>query len=137
MKTKGETVIPQPFELTPKTLDWLERKYPGQINVEETLERFEDWARQKGVMYADWQAGFKTVVRKGMDNGWRTIVTLSGGRQSDPQWQMALHEARKFGFREPTPMETPASYKTALDNWKRAPKPNVLPFANVIKRVAP
>lgn len=118
MKTRGEKLIADDFELSAKTMAWMEQKYP-QVDIGETLERFQDWARQKGVMYADWQAGFKTVVRKAIDNGWRSIVTLKGGKAFDPKWQPLLHEARKHGFREPKEMEPVGTYRTALDLWKR------------------
>jgi hypothetical protein len=136
MKTRGETVIPQPFELTEKTLAWLEKKYP-QIDLEETLERFEDWARQNGVMYADWQSGFRTVIRKGMDNGWRSVVTLKADKpRTDLMWQNLIHEGRKFGFREPQQGEGAAVYRSELEHFKRAPKQSVIPLAGVLKRVS-
>jgi hypothetical protein len=138
MKTRGGTLIPQPFELTEKTVAWIDSKYPDQIDVEETLERFVDWARQEGVVYSDWQAGFKTVIRRGMDNGWRSIVTLRKAKQQmDLAWQNILHEARKFGFREPTQGEGMAIYRSELEHFKRAPKQaSVIPLAGVLKRVS-
>lgn len=136
MKTKGETLIPKPFELTAKTLEWLEKKYP-QVDVEETLERFEDWARQKGAMYADWQAGFKTVIRRGVDDGWRGIVTLKKEKtKTDLAWQNILSEARKFGFREPEQGEGIAEYRSHLNYFRQAPKTsNVLNLSGVLKKV--
>lgn len=134
MKTTGQHKFPEGFELSKKTLAWCAEKYP-QVNVDDTFERFEEWARREGVMYADWDAGFKTVVRKGIDNGWRTIVTLKGGMAADPKFQLTLHEARKIGFRDPVQHETAGAYKTAFENYKRAPRPqNVLSFANVLKK---
>lgn len=121
MKTKGEKTLPEPFELTEKTLAWMAEKHP-QIDIDETLERFKDWARQKGVMYADWQAGFKSVVRKAMDSGWRSIVTFRKGREADPTWQPIVAEAKKYGFRDPDRMETPNGYRTAFNIWKGDPR---------------
>lgn len=136
MKTRGETFIPEPFELTPATLAWLAKKYP-QVDESETTEKFVIEAKAKGWMYANWQAAYQTIVRKGMDNGWRSIVTLKGGKEFDPKWQPILHEARKSGFREPHELESHAVYKTQFDLWRREPKPaKVVSFANVLKRVA-
>lgn len=135
MKTKGETLIPEPFELTEKTLVWLNKKYP-QVDLEDTKERFEDWAKQVGAMYADWQAGFKTVVRKGMDNGWRSIVTLKGGREFDPQWIPLLVESRRLGIPEPMTVDSPGTFKTKIENWKRSQSraPTVVNFTGVIRK---
>lgn len=135
MRKAPARTIPEPFELTPKTRAWVQEKYP-QVDIEATTERFECSARAHGWMYSDWQAGFKTVVRKGMENGWRSIVTIRGGMEYDPRWQSILHEARKFGFRDPEKHETPVSYRSQFELWKTAPKQNnVLDLRNVLKRV--
>lgn len=136
MKTSGLTFIPEGFELTPATIAWVERKYPA-MNIPETLEKFVRAAEAGGWRYRNWQRAFEGIIEKGMANGWRSIVTMKGGIQNDPQYQLVLHEARKFGFREPHPHEPVGSYRTALENFKRAPKPsNVLNLTQTIKRVA-
>lgn len=135
MKTKGETFIPEDFELTPRTLAWLEKNYP-QVDVEKTLEKFKRDADAKGWMYRNWQRAFEGVVDKGIANGWRTIVTLKGGKEHDPKWAPILHEARKHGFRDPHELESEGAYKTQFEMWRREPnKPNVLNLGNVLKRV--
>lgn len=137
MKTKGESFIPDPFELTPATLAWLAKKYP-QVDADETLEKFVLDAKAKGWMYANWQAGFQGIVRKGMDNGWRSIVTLKGGREFDPKWQPILQEAKKFGFREPHETEAHGPYRTAFEMWRAQPQPreqNVVPIGSLKDRL--
>lgn len=135
MKTAGLTFIPDGFELTPATIAWVERKYPA-LDIRETLEKFIRAADAGGWKYRNWQRGFEGIVEKGMANGWRSIVTVKGGVQHDPAYQLVIHEGRKFGFREPYVHEPVGSYRTALENFKRAPKPsNVLNLSAVVKRV--
>ena len=130
---RGETFLPDDFRLTGKTLAWLAEKNPT-VDVEETLERFIDKAAAKGWRYRDWQAAFRNYVRNGKQYGG---VTYKGGMEHDPRWIAVLAEARKFGFRDPQKLETPAVYKTAFEMWKREPKPsNVLPLRGVLKRVS-
>lgn len=122
MKRKGEVFIPEQFELTPATLEWLAAKYP-QIDVAETLERFIGWAEADGVMYANWQRAFQNVVRKGMDNGWRSIVTLKAEKaKTDTAWQILIAEGRKFGFREPHAGEGFVVYRSELEFFKKQPQ---------------
>lgn len=136
MKKKGETFIPNPFELTPATLEWQTAKYP-QIDAEETLERFIGWAEANGVMYANWQRAYQNVVRSGMDKGWRSIVTLKIEKaKNDTAWQLIVAEARKFGFREPEPSEGIAIYRSHLEFFKKQPpRSNLLNFSGVVRKV--
>lgn len=128
MKKKGETFIAEDFELTEKTLAWLEKKYPS-VDPVETLEKFKRSAEAGGWMYRNWQRAFEGIVQKGIDNGWRSIVTLKGGKEFDPKWQGVLHEARKHGFREPGEAESAGVYKTALELWlKQERRKNVVNF---------
>lgn len=128
---RGETFIPEDFMLTPNTLAWLDEKYPT-VDVTETVERFTDNAAAKSWCYRDWQAAFRNYIRNGQKFGG---VTYKSGIQDDPRWRLILHDARKFGFREPEKLETPTGYKTAFELWKRTPKTNVVNFAGVIKKV--
>lgn len=134
MKKKGETFIAEDFELSPTTRTWIEKKYP-QVDVEKTVEKFRRKAEAEGWMYRNWQRGFEGIVEKGMENGWRTIVTIKGGVQFDPKWIPLLKETRAAGFREPEKHETPQIYRTAFDQWKRQPKTNVVNFGGVLKKV--
>jgi hypothetical protein len=134
MKKKGETFIAEDFDLTQTTRAWLERKYP-QIDVEKTVEKFKRTADAQGWMYRNWQRAFEGIVERGMESGWRSIVTIKGGAQFDPKWVSILQECRKAGFREPEKHETPQGYRTAFEAWKRLPKTNVINFAGLIKKV--
>lgn len=121
MKKRGETFIAEDFELTQATLTWLEKKYPT-VDPLETADKFRRAAEAGGWMYRNWQRAFEGIVEKGMANAWRSIVTIKGGREFDHKWQLALHEGRKHGFREPTATEAVSTYKTALELWLRKPK---------------
>lgn len=111
------TAIPESFALTEKTITWVSEKYPT-VQIDETLERFIEKALADGWMYADWQSGFRTCVRKGVDNGWNSIVRFKKGRAQDPKWIPILSEASPYGFREPLPHETPDTYRTQFNFWK-------------------
>lgn len=128
----GMKFLPEDFELTDSTLSWLQEKHPT-VDVAETIEIFQDKARAKAWAYRCWQSAFRNYIRNGQKFGG---VTYKNGIEHDPRWQQALHEARKFGFRDPEKMETPASYRTAFEQWQRAPRSNVLNFGQVLKRVA-
>lgn len=120
-KTLPMTGLPEGFVLTEKTTQWVNDKYP-KVDIEESLERFTEWASSNGVLYADWQAGFKTCIRKGVDNGWNSIVRFKKGRVHDPKWIPVLSEVAPYGFREPQPQETPDSYRTAFNLWNNGQK---------------
>jgi hypothetical protein len=113
-----QTALPQDFKLTEKTINWVNEKYPT-VDVETSLERFIETAEANGWMYADWQAGFKTCVRKGVDNGWNSIVRYKQGRAQDPRWIPVLSEVEPYGFRAPYPQETPETYRGEFNSWKR------------------
>lgn len=117
-KTLPVTALPESFSLTEKTIAWVSEKYPT-VSVEDSLERFCEWASANGCMYADWQAAFKTCVRKGVDNGWNSIVRFKQGKKQDPRWIPVLSETEPYGFRAPQGHETPESYRTAFNLWKK------------------
>lgn len=109
------TGIPEGFALTEKTLAWVDARYPN-VDFDGTLERFTESALAHGRMYADWQAAFRTWVRKAIENKWDG-VEFRKGRIQDPRWKSVLEDARKYGFREPEIQETPDSYRSQLSRW--------------------
>jgi hypothetical protein len=111
------TGIPERFVLTEKTIAWVGEKFPT-VNIEGTLERFTESAQAHGRMYADWQAAFRTWVRKAVENKWDG-VEYKQGRSQDPRWTSVLNETQPYGFRPPYPMETPDGYRTSFEIWKR------------------
>lgn len=129
---RGETFLSDDFRLTEKTLEWLEAKSPT-LNIDETLEIFRDKAAAKGWVYRDWQAAFRNYVRNGNLYGG---LVFRAGRADDPRWKPVLAEAASYGFREPLQHETPASYRTAFQDWKTAQKraPCVIPLSRVLQR---
>lgn len=133
-KSAAITQIPEGFVLTEKTIKFVSERFPT-VNIEATLERFTDSALQHGRMYADWQAAFRTWVRKAVENKWDG-VEYKKGRAQDPRWVPVLSEAAPYGFREPLPHETPDSYRTQFNWWKdeqkhgRAP---VLEFGSALR----
>lgn len=133
--------IPEDFVLTEKTVAWVQEKYPT-VNIDGTLERFVDSSHAHGRMYADWQAAFKNWVRKAIENKWDG-VEYKQGRAQDPRWMPILNEVRPYGFRMPLPHETPGSYRTEFENWKRKQEVGkpvydrapVIDFGNLLKKV--
>lgn len=131
--------IPEDFKLTEKTIAWVNEKYPT-VNIEGTLERFTESAQAHGRMYADWQAAFRTWVRKAIENKWDG-VEFKQGRSQDPRWAPILNEVQPYGFRPPYPMETPDGYRTSFEIWKRkqnVDKPSrapVLEFGPALKKM--
>lgn len=130
---QGETFLPQDFALTATTLKWLDEKFPS-VDIDETMEIFVDKAAARGWSYRDWQAAFRNYVRNGGTYGG---VVYRKGKAADPRWEPILGEARPYGFRSPLDHETPASYRTAFEQWKtgqrRAPVANI---GSVLKRVS-
>jgi hypothetical protein len=128
------TGIPKDFTLTETTLIYITTTFPT-VNVEKTMERFVDSALAHGRMYADWQAAFRTWVRKAIENKWDG-VEFKKGIEQDPRWTPILSEVAPYGFRKPMPHETPGSYRTEFNLWKgkqnRAP---VIQFGDVLKRM--
>lgn len=126
--------IPEDFALTEKTVAWVSGKYPT-VNIEGTLERFTESAQAHGRMYADWQAAFRTWVRKAVENKWDG-VEYKEGRSQDPKWTAILNEVQPYGFRGPHPMETPQGYRTSFEIWKRTQTtPRVVSLGNALKKM--
>lgn len=127
--------IPEDFKLTEKTIQWVSEKFPT-VNVEGTLERFIESAQAHGRMYADWQAAFKTWVRKAIENKWDG-VEFKQGKAQDPKWVSILKEVEPYGFRKPHGLETPQAYRTSFETWKRqqpAVKSPVIDFGNILRK---
>lgn len=127
--------LPEDFALTEKTIAWVDERFPT-VNVERTLERFCESARANGRMYADWQAAFRTWVRNAVENNWNSGVEFKKGREDDPRWKPVLSEVQPYGFRAPEPQETPDSYRTAFNLWKRdRARAPVIEFGDHMKRM--
>lgn len=138
-KVMQVTGIPDEFKLTEKTIAWVGEKFPT-VNIEGTLERFTESAQAHGRMYADWQAAFKTWVRKAIENKWDG-VEFKQGKTQDPRWTSILNEVRPYGFRQPHALETPGAYRTCFEMWKikqevaqQSKKAPVIEFGNLLKK---
>jgi hypothetical protein len=129
--------IPEDFRLTEKTIGWVNEKYPT-VNIEGTLERFVESAQAHGRMYADWQAAFRTWVRKAVENKWDG-VEFKQGRVQDPKWTSILKEVEPYGFRQPHALESVNAYRTAFEMWKRMQperKAPVIDFGNILRKTS-
>lgn len=123
--------LPEDFRLTDTTLEFMSKEYPT-IDVERTLTLFKDKAEAGGWMYSSWQASFRNYVRNSAKYGG---VAYTEGRAQDPRWQPILALASQYGFRAPTEVETPVSYRTEFERWKGSQaRENVLPFAQEFAR---
>lgn len=134
---RGETYLPDGFGLSDSTYAWLREKHPT-VHVGDTFAIFVDKALARGWRYRDWNAAFRCYVRNGKAYGGVEYRTLT--KDEDPKWQPILHEGRKAGFREPHEMETPTSYRTALQLWRDTPqarRSNVIPLGGVLRKVGP
>lgn len=115
-KSMPVSAIPEGFTLTEKTVAWVIEKYP-MVDVEGTIELFTENCEANGRMYADWQAAFRTWVRKAVDNKW-SGVAYKKGKAQDPRWTPILSEVAPYGFRQPHELESPEGYRTAFNRWK-------------------
>ena len=137
MRRAPATAIPEGFALTPATEEFMVEEF-ATIDIERTLKIFRDKAEAGGWMYTNWQAAFRNYVRNGKQYGG---VEFRAGKVQDPRWQPILHEARKYGFREPTAYESPQGYKTAFDLWKtsshkKTAPSNVVDVRNALKGIS-
>jgi hypothetical protein len=132
------TGIPEDFKLTEKTISYVTEKFPT-VNIEGTLERFTESAQAHGRMYADWQAAFRTWVRKAIENKWDG-VEFKQGKVQDPKWISILKEVEPYGFRQPHSLESVGAYRTSFEMWKRTqktarPVAPVLEFGQALKKM--
>lgn len=109
---------PEDFQLTEKTVSRVLRDHP-MIDMDKTLEKFVLNAEAKGWMYRNWQSAFVNYVDNGAQYGGVFYIT---GRAADPRWIPVLNEVKPYGFRDPQNHETPNSYRTEFEMWKRADK---------------
>lgn len=125
--------IPEDFQLTEKTVARVLRDHP-MLDVEKTLEKFILNAEAKGWMYRNWQSAFVNYVDNGAQYGG---VFYKTGRAADPRWLPILAEAKPYGFRDPYPHDTPATYRTDFEMWKRAEKRSVpvIDFSSALKAI--
>lgn len=133
-KAMPMTGIPAGFKLTETTMLYVSDRFPT-VDIDKTLERFSETCEANGTMYADWQAGFRTWVRRNVEEKWKGVV-YKLGRSQDPAWSNIVADAKRFGFRDPEFQETPSSYRVAMERWKDAPKKApVIEFGDHLKKM--
>lgn len=126
------TTISNDFRPNKTSIDFVSERYPN-VNIETTAERFVDWASSDGAMYSDWQAAFRNVVRKGVENNWTSVVQFRKGtfNISPINKSMVTSEQREFtnlerlkerraqiglaNFRDPLANESSQDYRNAQD----------------------
>lgn len=126
------TGIPDGFVLTDKTRATVESEYPT-IDVDATLEKFRRKADAGGWMYKSWQSAFLNYCDNAQKYGG---VVFRQGRAQDPLWVRVLNETRPYGFRMPHPHETPQSFRTSFESWKRDQRidePKVVEFGPALR----
>lgn len=140
-RTLPATGLPDGFgyQKHPELRKWIESEYPT-LDPDKTMARFIDYAEDSGRMASLWTACFKRVIRTGVEKKYDGIVVYREGRAADPRWIPILSEVEPYGFRKPLVHETPESYRTEFNSWKRSqessrrPTP-VIDFGNLLKKV--
>lgn len=127
------TGIPEAFALSEKTVAHVTERYPT-VDIQGTLERFVEACEANGSMYADWQAGFRTWVRRNVEEKWKGVA-YKQGKSQDPAWVPILTEASKYGFRQPASFETPASYRTKLMEWRSTATQRTVDIGGVVRSI--
>lgn len=130
-KTLPGTAIPEDFQLTEKTIARVEQS-DFSVDIPKTLNRFILKAESHGWIYKNWQSAFLNYVANGKDYGG---VEYKIGRAADPRWLPILAEAKPYGFRDPLAHETPGSYRTEFEQWKRIEKRDTPNFAAALRAV--
>lgn len=132
-KSLPTTGIPEDFQLTEKTVARVLRDFPT-VDLEKTLEKFVLNSEAKGWMYRNWQSAFVNYVDNGAQYGG---VFYKTGRAADPRWLPVLSEVKPYGFRDPLAHETPSSYRTSFENWKREDKRNApaIDFSSALRAI--
>lgn len=124
------TGCPEDFALTEKTIARIEREYPT-VDIQKTLQKFVLQSEAKGWMYRNWQSAFVNYCDNGKAYGG---VVYQEGPKQDPRWVQILAEVTPYGFRAPQTHETPQSYRTEFEQWKRFDKRSpVIEFGNILK----
>lgn len=112
-RAKG-TSIPDPFELTDQTLEWLATRYP-QVDPELARERFEAWACE--YLYANWQKTFQNFVMRESDAGKLGPLMRKAAPKTDEMGAL-IADAFRVGFRKPIGTETAEQFRAALEAHK-------------------
>lgn len=119
------------FALDDRLRRWLDERFPT-VDADETFELFRDKALAKGWVYADWAAAFRNYIRRGRE--WGGIAFKPG--LHDPAFAPLIQEARAIGFRMPTKLETPGTYRTALREYdKNSAARQASLLGNAIRRI--
>jgi hypothetical protein len=83
-KESVEHRIPEDFTLTPAMREFAEGK--GIEDPDDVFDAFYDWHRQKGTLYVDWEAAFRTWVRN------QIKFNPPAPRRPDPPRQSSLFD---------------------------------------------
>ena len=119
------------FVLDDKLRAWLDEKYP-QVDPDGTYELFADKALAKGWVYANWSAAFRNYMRRAHE--WGGVEYKPG--LHDPAFGPLIQQARAVGFRMPNKVESPGTYRTALQAFdKQQAQSAASLFTGVLKRV--
>lgn len=119
------------FALDDKLRAWLDEKFPT-VDPDGTFELFQDKALAKGWVYANWPAAFRNYMRRARD--WGGVAYKPG--LHDPAFAALIQQARAIGFRMPTKLDSPGTYRTALQEFDKQQAASKLSlFTGVIKRV--
>lgn len=132
MRRSPASGIPENFKLTDATLDFCAAEFP-KVDIAPTLKIFRDKAEANGWLYSNWQAAFRNYLRNSEKFGG---AAYKQGIAEDPRWKPVLSEVAPYGFREPERQETPDSYRTAFNIWKRnQQRAPVIDFGDALKRM--
>lgn len=121
------------FEPDAKLREWTSENFPA-IDIDATFEVFRDKALAADWVYASWGAAWRNYLRN--SKKYEGVVYKRG--LDDPKMQLVLHEARKVGFRDPSPVENVSTYRSALERFKaNPPQPHLrgLDISALVKRV--
>lgn len=132
------SAIPDDFgyQKHPELRTWIQKEFP-QIDPEQTMTRFIDYAEDSGRMASKWTACFKRVIRTGVEKNYDGIVVYAKGKAANPKWTELITEARAAGFREPTDLDGLEAYRTELKLFKnRRPQSAVIDFAGALRGMA-
>lgn len=117
----------------PELRTWIQKEFP-QIDPDQTMTRFIDYADDSGRMASKWTACFKRVIRTGVEKNYDGIVVYLKGKEANPKWKELIAEARAAGFREPTELDGLDAYRDELKWFLRRPKESsVLDFTGALR----
>ncbi|RPH38334.1 hypothetical protein EHM92_00185 [bacterium] len=98
-RTSQKTGCPESFPIDDHLKEWASRKVPG-LNVEDETENFLDHHRAKGNSFADWDAAWRSWMKKAVkfaqgNNGTKSYKPDTIGAQTESQgdiWDQARYD---------------------------------------------